>query len=176
MPRVKYQKARKDYPDQGIKKGDMYYYTKRKTGPRSSLVMRSLKPFKASQLTGSPFMAGWYAASEAWGESGKEPQDIRDAAEAIRDLGSEAQESFDNMPEGLQQGETGERLENRASEAESRADELEQLAEEMEGLDEPEEVSDEEADDDWQESCDEYETELARIREEVEDLLGDMPE
>lgn len=37
MARVHHRKAAKDYPQQGIAKGDMYYYVKIKTGPRFAL-------------------------------------------------------------------------------------------------------------------------------------------
>ena len=56
MARVHHRKAAKDYPDHGIAKGDLYYYTKIKTGPRSSRVLRSKEPFKRSQLTSSEFL------------------------------------------------------------------------------------------------------------------------
>lgn len=138
MPRVEKRKAAKDYPAQGIKKGDEYYYTKLRL-QRGGIVKRSLTPFKPSQLTNSPFKSGWLAAQEAWGDSAKQPEDMRAAAEAIREIGEECREGFDNMPEGLQQGETGQMLECRADEAERIADELESLADEYEGLEEPEE-------------------------------------
>ena len=60
------------------------------------------------------------------------PEDFRGVAEALRELGSEQQEKYDNMPEGLQQGDTGQMLEERASNCESWADEIEQRADELE--------------------------------------------
>lgn len=42
MAKVEKRKARKDYPEDGIKAGDEYYYVQMKTGQRSSKVMRSL--------------------------------------------------------------------------------------------------------------------------------------
>lgn len=138
MPRVEKRTARKDYPKSGIKKGDVYYYTKLKL-QRGGIEKRSLTPFKPSQLTNSPFKGGFYAAQEGWEASEKSAEDIRAAAEAIRDLGTEAQGSFDNMPEGLQQGDTGQTLEARATACEEKADELEGLADELEGLEDPSE-------------------------------------
>ena len=44
MARVTRRKAAKDYPDAGINKGDLYYYAKIKTGPRTSRTLRSIKP------------------------------------------------------------------------------------------------------------------------------------
>ena len=185
MPRVKHVKARKDYPDQGIKKGDMYYIARMKTGPRSSKTIRSLDPIPQSRLTSSAFLSGWYSAEEEWARSNKDAEAIRAAAEAIETLGQEAQESFDNMPEGLQQGDTGQLLENRVSEAERIAGELETLADDLEGLTEPEEMEDpgdgmdedaQEAWEQWQEENDHYQSEIARIPEEVESLLSEVPE
>lgn len=188
MARIKHQKARKDYPDSGIKKGDMYYYTKIKTGPRSSRVMRSLTPFRQSQMTTSPFKSGWYAAQEQWGEGSHSIELLQSIAEAIREIGQEAQDGFDNMPESLQYSSTGEMLEERANKCEEVADALDELASEAEGLEEPEEPIEPEDEDDgtreqWEELQDEYEAaqqeyedSLQSIFDQVDDHLGDMPE
>lgn len=52
---------------------------------------------------------------------------VEEAAQGFRDLGEEAQGSFDNMPEGLQQGDTGQMLEERVSKCDEIADELDGL-------------------------------------------------
>jgi len=198
MARIKHQKARKDYPDSGIKKGDMYYYTKIKTGPRSSRVMRSLTPFRQSQITTSPFKSGWYAAQEAWGEGTHSIELLQSVAESIREIGQEAQDNFDNMPESLQYGSTGEMLEERANKCEEVADALDDLVSEAEALEEPEkpeevaEPDDDEAEDflaktdawetyqddlaDYEALLEEYEGDLQGIFDQVDDHLGDMPE
>lgn len=183
MPRVQKRVAAKDYPNSGIKKGDTYYYTKLKL-QRGGIEKRSLKPFKPSELTTSPFKGGWLSAQEAWDESSKDAEAIRGAAEAIRDLGNEAQGSFDNMPEGLQQGDTGQRLEERATACESAADQLDQLADELEALEEPveplgdleEDEENESARSDYDDAVSEYESEIDRIADEADGLIGDMPE
>ena len=201
MAKVEVRKARKDYPREGIKAGETYYYTKLKL-QRGGQVKRSKAPFKPSQLTNSPFKSGFLAAGEDWEASDKDAEAIRAAGEAIRDVGSEAQGSFDNMPEGLQQGDTGQQLENRANECERIADELDSLADEMEGLDVPEEDgpeepveplgdldSDEENEaaqtayeeaqnefEEWETAKSEYESEIERIQGEAGDLIGEMPE
>ena len=165
MARVHYIKARKDYEREGIKKGDMYYKVSMKTGPRSSVTKRSLKPFKASQLTSSAFKSGWLGAQEEWEASDRGPDAARSLAEAIRDVGQEAQDGYDNMPEGLQMGDTGQLLENRASEAESRADDIESKADDMEAL--------------WRddyEDDDDYNDALKEMADEVDDLASDIPE
>lgn len=185
MPRVVQRKARKDYPSSGIKKGDMYYYTSLKM-QRGGLVKRSLTPFKPSQLTNSPFKSGFLSIGEGWEDGDRDGAAMREAAEAMREVGTECQDSFDNMPEGLQQGDTGQMLENRASECERIADELEGLADEIENLEDPGEYDDSNHDpeddndvdafEEWQSAVDEKQSEEDRIIEEAGSLLGDMPE
>lgn len=189
MAKQEQRTARKDYPDAGIRKGDTYYFAQIKTGQRSSKTIRSLKPIPQSQLTTSPFKSSWYGVQEAWEESGKDGEAMREAATAIRELGEEAQSGFDNMPEGLQQGETGQMLENRANESERIATELEELADRFDELEEPDEVEQPEEGDDgmvdtvaqglWEEyeaALEEYESDKEGIIDEADGLIGEMPE
>lgn len=134
MAKVHHRKARKDYPEQGIEKGDMYYIAQIKTGPRSSRTIRSKTPIPASQLTTSVFIGGWLAQAEQAEQTTLTPDTIREIAGTIRELGEEARESFDNMPEGLQMSENGTRLEERAEKAEEVAGELEEKADEIDNL------------------------------------------
>lgn len=191
MARPEQRKARKDYPQNGIKAGDTYWYVKLKM-QRGGRVMRSLTPFKPSQLTQSGFKSAWLSAQEGWEASDKDADAIRSAGEEIASAGEEARNSFDNMPEGLQQGDTGQMLEARADTAEDIAGQLEALADELEGLEEPgeEPVKSDDMDEDdedavaqhesevedWQEAHDEYQSEIARIVEEADGLIGEMPE
>lgn len=206
MPRVHKRVARKDYPQSGIKKGDTYYTTRLKL-QWGGMTKRSLTPFKPSELTNSPFKSGWLAAGEAFDAADQSsPSALKEAleaaAEAIRDVGNEAQGAFDNMPEGLQQGSTGEMLENRASECEAKADELDDLANRADDLEEPEpyeafdpadwaeEISQMDPEDvgeflaekerekpnEYEESVSSYESELEDLASEAEGLLSDMPE
>ena len=162
MPRVKYVKARKDYPSSGIKKGDHYYIVSLKTGPRSSKTMRSLKPFKQSQLTTSEFMSRMYELQERLEDFDGEIADLNsfltDLAEEARELGQEQQEKFNNMPESLQMGDTGQLLEERGDAMEAWADSLDQAASTAE--DKASEF--EEAQKEW----DEYNAQLAKFDED----------
>ena len=82
MPRVYTQKARKDYPKEGIKKGDTYYKWSIKTGPASGIDYRSLKPPKPSQLTGSAFMQEYYSIQEDMeGISAETAEDLKSQVE-----------------------------------------------------------------------------------------------
>ena len=169
MPKVEVRKARKDYPNSGIKAGDTYYYTKLKL-QRGGQIKRSLKPFKPSQLTNSPFKSGWLAVQEDWDAGDKDAEAIRAAAEAMTSLGEEARGSFDNMPEGLQQGETGQLLETRADSCDDAAATLDALADELEALEKP---GEEPVDLDYDL---EYDSEIERIQGEVDAAMEDMPE
>lgn len=127
--------AAKDYPANGIKKGDRYWYAQIKTGPRSSRTLRQLQPFKRSQLTSSDFLSQLYDIEDDLDNVVQDenlPGTLREIAENLRNLGQEQQDKYDNMPEGLQQGPTGEMLEERANNCESWADEIEQAADELE--------------------------------------------
>lgn len=125
MARLHYRKARKDYPAYGIKRGDMYYFAQIKTGPRSSRTIRSLTKPIPSQLTSSEW-AGWLGDMQEITFPGIEDVDgLKQIAEEIREFGQEKQAKLDNMPEGLQQGDTGQLLEERAAGCEEWADAIE---------------------------------------------------
>lgn len=134
MPRVKQVTARKDYPQFGIAKGQLHYHWKLMTGPRSSREFRQVEPPRPSQLTTSEFLGDIYDAEESLGNLVHDDglaSALREIADNVRTAGDGAQERFDNMPEGLQMGDTGQRLEERASNAESWADEIEMAADNL---------------------------------------------
>jgi hypothetical protein len=108
---------------------------------------------KASDLTQSEFLGTLYGLQERLseavegfrgsGEAGDLESELNDIASELRTLGEECQEKYDNMPEGLQQGDTGQLLENRSQECESKADELESAASDIGGFeDDPAEDAD----------------------------------
>lgn len=149
MARIKHVKAAKDYPAQGIAKGEMYYYTKIKTGPRSSRVMRSKTPFKRSQLTSSDYLSQLYEWEDSKAEIGS-MEDAQQFADDIRQLGEEQQERLDGMPEGLQQGSTGMMLAERAEACENAANEIEEIIY------------------DWESARDAWETEIETYKADLE--------
>lgn len=132
MARVFLRKAAKDYPSSGIKKGDRYYFAKMKTGPYSSRTIRQLKPITRSQLTNSDFYAQLWDIEDAQLAAVSEAADLNDIAQALRDLGTEQQDKYDNMPDGLRQGDTGQLLEQRANQCEEWAGEIESVANDLE--------------------------------------------
>lgn len=122
-------KARKDNPARGIKKGQEYWWAGYRLG-RSSFKRYWAKPPRPSQVTASDFLANAWGIQEEMQDA--QPADqaeletLRDDwAERIREIADECQEKFDNMPDGLQQGDTGQLLESRVESMESWADEVE---------------------------------------------------
>lgn len=124
--------ARKDYPEHGIKKGDSYYWWAFMQGGRGGPKRYSKTPPKRSQLTQSEFYSRLYDlqdhVSALTAQDADQLSSDRDSiAEELRELGSEQTDKFDNLPENFQNGETGERLTERAEWCESQADEFEQI-------------------------------------------------
>jgi len=115
MPKVKHVKARKDYPQHGVEKGQMCYVWSLKTGPRSSRSFRQLTRPKPSQLTNSEFLGRAYELTEQVEDLTEEDLEdqLQELVDEIECLGEEQDEKWNNMPEGLQQGSTGELLEGR---------------------------------------------------------------
>lgn len=125
-------KAAKDNPAAGIKKGESYYWWQLYKRPKQFSKTRP----KPSQLTGSEYRQQVMEAIEAleawegvWAESDRD--DLVAELEGIRDT---QQDRYDNMPEGLQQGDTGVLLEERINALEEWISELENLS--FEGLEE----------------------------------------
>ena len=150
MPRVNI--VKKAQKDQGqckcgaeIKRGDGYRWWKFRYGGRRVRCMKPGCTPRPSDLTQSEFLGQLYdmedalqAALDDFRNGTSDPGDcasaLNDLAQQLRDLGSECQDKFDNMPEGLQQGDTGQLLETRAQECESKADELEGAVSEIESV------------------------------------------
>lgn len=132
MPRVLTQKAGKDYPDQGIKKGEKYY----KWSFRYGGTHKSKTYPRASQLTQSKY-SDVYAAqenvSDVCAANDCALQDIidacRDAADQIRTVGEEYLEADEAMG-GHQSGSNYERSEY----CEQGASDYEELADTFEGI------------------------------------------
>lgn len=117
--------AQKDYPEDGIKKGDEYYNWKFRYGG----LHRSKTPPKPSQLTQSEFLSQLYDIQDRLAEiSGDDitmlQGDVESISEELNQMAEECREKHDNMPEGLQEGEVGQMLEERADACENAASEL----------------------------------------------------
>lgn len=129
--------ARKDYPEHGIKKGESYYWWsfRNPRGGSGGKYFSKTAP-KPSQLTKSEFKSGLYAVEESLDDLSSTGYDSVESIQAdfdslkeeLESLKSDTEDKLSNMPEGLQQGDTGQLLQ-------SRIDELDSLIGEFEGLD-----------------------------------------
>lgn len=110
MPRVYYVKrARRDYSDEGIRRGESYYWWKFKFGSKQ----RSKTPPQVSQLTQSEFWSTLYSIQESTGRMSADNDiqdqlyDLKSDLEQLRD---ETQEKADNQPESMSDGPVAELL------------------------------------------------------------------
>jgi hypothetical protein len=155
MPRVHHVKhARKDYPDHGIKKGEPYYWWKFRTGGIGGSKRFSKTPPTPSQLTQSEFLSTLYSIQEEWDAADMEHKDdvisaIENAKGALEELRDDTQNKLDNMPDGLQQGDTGQMMQDRIAALETLIDTLDSVDLEDEDQDLSDTVEALNADLDW---------------------------
>jgi hypothetical protein len=135
MPQVHYKKARKNYRDAGIKKGDMYYSWSFRYGGKR---MSKTAP-RPSQLTQSK-MSGALAAGEGLEDAiaaATCPQDLLDAldqaASEVTEVKEEYEESLNNMI--TQEGTIAEEMQEKIDGLEEWASALEGDKQEVEGID-----------------------------------------
>lgn len=171
MPRINtVKKARKAQGScckcgKAIEKGDAYRWIKARYGPKRSCC--SSCQFRGSDLTSSDKLAQAYGAQEDAQDAiedwdGQDASELRSAletaAEAIREVAGEYQESADAIMEHFPNGSpTSEECEEKAGELESWADEIEGV--DVEDFD-PEAEGEDETDDEraerrerWVEQC-----------------------
>lgn len=167
MPRVTFvKKARKD--NSVCKRGESYYWWKFRYGGKRY----SLTAPRPSQLTQSPYYSTIRSASESvsdWFAENHETTEVDDfrneIVAVVEDAADECQESLDNMPESLQQGPTGELLQERIEVCEAAASDLG-------GIDCDFETSiDEEDDPDEEESADELEDWMMEKEGEITEFI-----
>lgn len=139
MPRVNFvKKARKPIPGAGVEVGDSYYWWMFNF---SKVKHCSKTPPKPSQLTQSEYLSTAYDLQEQaeainvdGADSNSAAEDLRSIADELRSLGEEQSSKRDNMPESLQDSDTGQKLEARAEACDEIAGEIESAADEIEGM------------------------------------------
>lgn len=112
-----------------VSKGETYYVWGMMIGGRGVERRSTTKPTR-SQLTNSDFLGQIYDIEDSLNFSQADDvedlQSMRDSVvEDLRSLGSEQEDKFSNMPDGLQQGDTGQLIEARGQSCEAIADEFE---------------------------------------------------
>lgn len=126
MTKVKHVKARKDYPEFGIAKGEMYYVWV--PGFRAQTRRSKTKPKQSQLYLGYRSQA--YELQERLDDF-ENPGNLTEMAGFVEELigdaeslRDEVQDSLDAMPEGLQQGDTGQQLQERIEALEAFIDEI----------------------------------------------------
>lgn len=130
MPRVYEHKARRDYPAEGIRKGDVYYEWAHRAG-RTSIKRRSRTRPRRAQLTLSSFLSTVYDIWDVDIPGAASIEDMEGIAESLREAGSEAEDSRSSMPDSLQDSPTGEMLQTRADSCEEAASAIDSAVEEI---------------------------------------------
>ncbi len=153
-----------------VSKGETYYAWGVMIGGRG-VQKYSKTPPTRSQLTQSEFLSAIYALEDNTGfELCESPEDLQarrdELAQEIRDLGEEQQSKYDNMPDGLQQGDTGQLLEDRAQSCESIADELDQVDLDYSEPDD-DEIKDKLAEDGVMDDAEDIEAQMEAKRQEL---------
>lgn len=139
MPKVHHvKKSRKPVPQLDLPAGSEYWWWGIMQGSRGVKRFSRKAPTR-SQLTQSEFLGRVYDIEDQLNEL-KDPTDLESLIQDIRNLGDEQEEKYNNMPDGLQQGDTGQLLEGRKSSCDEWADELE-------AVELPDEVSDDDVED-----------------------------
>lgn len=125
MARLNEAKAGKDYPKYDIKKGDTYWWTQEFRGPKRYFKTRP----KPSQYASGDFMPTWLSVGEelAMAQADGLEDAVSTAVSQLEELRDSTQEKFDNMPEGLQQGDTGQLLEGRVNACDEWIDALQEV-------------------------------------------------
>lgn len=186
MPRVHtVKKARKDYKEHGIKKGETYYWWKFRYGGK-----RVSKTYpRRSQLTQSGFLSQLYDLQDRIASASAECTDaeslqsfVDDIKGEIENLKDECESNLDNMPEHLKEtSSSGELLTQRIEGLEQAIDELDSFDCDYEEPDEnelrQEAIEELQLDDDSEEALQDQETEInAAIEGLKEDKLNEWIE
>jgi hypothetical protein len=123
-------KAQKDHPEGGIKKGESYYWWAFMVSGRGGPKHFSKTPPRRSQLTQSDFYSTLYDIEDdiaALPADDGLPDSVSEIAGRLNELADETEGKKENLPQGLQDGQPGEQLQERADACRSAADELEGL-------------------------------------------------
>jgi hypothetical protein len=130
MPKVHHvKKSIKEFP--GIPKGSEYWWWSFMRGP----TVRSLTPPRPWQLTRSEFLSQYLHIGDVTVGSLESWDDVRSLVEELETLRYETQDKYDNMPEGLQGGDTGLLLQDRVDGLEEWIGHIEGLIDEDEEFD-----------------------------------------
>lgn len=177
MAKIERPKARKEYKcskcGETIKVGDTYL---KGTPFRRSPVIRCMKcGLRSWELSSSDYVQGVGRVCDCWeeeyGRNEDTAQQIADELTSIQDM---CQDSLDNMPEGLQEGDTGQLLQERI-------DTLGDVISELESIDYDtiKEEAQSDFDSEYEEGTPEYQNELegeieSQLIDAINEALGQL--
>lgn len=147
MPKVSRKKARKDYPEFGILKGETYYEW---SFFRSRKAQKSRSRPRPSQLTQS-LWSSVYAAREAI-EDAPATSVLLDLLKEAVDIAEDVSSAYEEAGESM--GAAGETQQQRAEALRELASGLSDIASNLESLESDEDISDEEREDSYQQAKD----------------------
>lgn len=147
-------KARRALPDYGIGIGDSYYWWKFRFGGKHY----SKTPPKQSQLTSSPYLSQILEIQERVFDREDPESFVEEIKSELESLKDELEGNLQNMPEGLQQGDTGQLLQERIDCLDQAVTDLENIDMEFE-----DEISEEEKED-----------KITEIESEYENAVGEL--
>jgi DNA-directed RNA polymerase subunit RPC12/RpoP len=173
MAKIEKPKARKEYKcskcGEVIKVGDVYL---KGTPFRRSPVIRCTKcGLRSWELSSSDYVQGVGRVCDCWEEDyGCDEDTAQSVADELQNICDEVQSSLDNMPEGLQEGDTGQLLQERI-------DNLELAISDLEAIDYDGIKEGELGDSDYDSLTDEAKEEMdeaikSSLREEIESVLS----
>ena len=148
-----------------IKTGETYYTWSINFG--GTYIQKT--PPTASQLTTSEFLKAAYDINDRLAAfSADSPEDVESGIDEIKseieNLRDETQEKFDNMPDGLREGDTGQLLEERVEACDECINELDQIDIDFE----PYEKDEEGDEDEEEEAANEHESDW------ISDKVGEV--
>jgi hypothetical protein len=131
-----------------IRAGEPYKFFKNRIGMMSQRkVFCGACPIRASHMTTSDKLATLYGIQEGLEDQAGNFTTLDDIKEALetaaneaRDVAQEYEDSLSNMPEGLQQGDTGQQIQEKVDAINEWADELESAANDVEAMEAPDEI------------------------------------
>lgn len=126
MPRLHFvKKALKDNPV--AKKGESYYWFKPMVGGRGGMKRYFKERPSRSQMTQSEYFGTAYDLADSHWPGVNDQSSLDEFKSAVEELRDNEQEKYDNMPEGLQQGSSGETIQERIDECETLISELDSV-------------------------------------------------
>lgn len=172
MAKIERPKARKEYKcskcGEVIKVGDTYL---KGTPFRRSPVIRCTKcGLRSWELSSSDYVQGVGRVCDCWKEDyGCAEDTAQQIADELSNIQNDTQCSLDNMPEGLQEGDTGQLLQERIDNLDSAISDLEAI-----DYDSIKEEAEAEAENEFDAGTNEYEASVkARIEEELTDRINE---